>query len=499
MKIVVYSLNIRGRPAAPYRATSRTKWDLPHGAESDLSNRERDLLYHICVDVMTIWTVLEGTIPPILRTGALICMAWPNRMSSSVFGPDHRMATVSPSPILILDSDSQLPHLGTDTSPERPISDPEYQTYGDISMDAAISGFPGSDLLDFTQAFIDADASWAQNNDEQEERNNPTTTLGLDSHDPAPLPLREEAVPPVSAYHSLPCSRRRKSNNQGRINCAPKPNENWNERLSDISAGLLQDLTLLDSGKVAGTLLFATTRQQTTMNTSETGSHQYLIEHMLNSSEELLRTLREFKLSRPRGRSGTDQPSRETNRGLSPASLTDRHAPTPSSRNTSDGSPAPAPTSPTASSHPSKRSSDESETVDPILTMLMLTCYISLLRVYREVFSLIRDSIAETATMVESNFLPTLPSIHIDGLDVAQRRDLQIRILLQASAHLIRQIDECMCAIRLDMHGGLTRRLFDIVLDVPEAGGGGDVGNMKKSLAQIVRAINLKLGNTWEF
>ena len=425
----------------------------------------------------------------------------PNRMSPSVFGPDHRMATASPSPILLLDSDPQLLHLGpdTNTSPVRPSSNPQYQTYDDISMDAAISAFPGSSLLDFTQAFIDADASWAQNSDEPEERNNPATTLGLDSHDPAPLPLHEEA-PPVSAYRSPPSSRRRKSNNQGRMNGAQKPNENWNERLSDLSAGLLQDLALLDSGKVAGTLLFcSTTHQQTTMNTSETGSHQYLIQHMLNSSEKLLRTLREFKLSRPRGRSGTDLPSRETNRVLSPASMTDRHAPPPNSRSTRDISPVPAPTSPTKSSHPSKRSADESETVDPILTMLMLTCYISLLRVYREVFSLIRDSIAETATTVESNFLPTLPSIYIDGLDVAQRRDLQIRILLQASAHLIRQIDECMCAIRLDMHGGLTRRLFDIVLDVPEAGGGGDAGNMKKSLAQIVRAINLKLGNTWEF
>lgn len=426
-----------------------------------------------------------------------------DRMSPSVSDPDPHMATASPSPILLLDSDPQLLQLGPDASPGFPSSNPQYQTCGDISMDAAISALPGSSFLDFTQAFIDADSSWVQNSDEQEDRNNLATTLALDGHDPAPLPLHDEAAPPASAYRSLPRSRRRRSNNQGRMNCALKPNENWNERLSDLSAGLLQDLALLDSGKVAGTLLFSsTTRQQTTMSTSETGSHQYLIRHMLNSAEELLRTLREFKLSRPRGRSGIDLPSREMNRGTSPASMTGRHPSPPGSRSTRDASPALAPASPTASSHPSKRpADDESETVDPILTMLMLTCYISLLRVYREVFSLIRDSIAETANTVESNFLPTLPSIHIDGLDVAQRRDLQIRILLQASAHLVRQIDECMRAIRLDMHGGLPRRLFDVVLDLPKAGGscGGDVGNMKKSLAQIVRAINLKLGNTCEF
>ncbi|RJE27110.1 GAL4 [Aspergillus sclerotialis] len=401
-----------------------------------------------------------------------------DNMSPPGFEPDNRLTPTSSGPLL-------SPQL-------RPIASP-MRTTGDIHLDAPhVPDMSTSDFFEFTHAFIDGDTSRVQSGDGSDDSNPIDPSLVIDSHDSAPRPLHNDIAPQESSYRSPYISCRQGSTNS-EVTLVQRVKDSWNERFSDLSATLLEDLTLIESGKVAGTFLFSSMpRQQTSMSTDQPGSKQYVIENMLNRSEELLHILREFQSSQPRARAGAN-----TSRERGSPSLVGGDASPPRCTSPRESIPVPVPSSLSSLPPPKPAPDNDTEVLDPVLTLLILTCYASLLRIYHGIFSLIRDSVVE-AGAPGSNFLPTLPNIHIDGFEVGRRRDLHIRILIQVSSHLVSQIEDCMNTMRMEMDRGIQGRLFDAVLPRPDGNVCDDWG-MKKSLSQICRAIKSHLSDCSDF
>ncbi|OJK01148.1 hypothetical protein ASPACDRAFT_1854548 [Aspergillus aculeatus ATCC 16872] len=288
-------------------------------------------------------------------------------------------------------------------------------------------------------------------------------------------------------------------------------------RMGELNRSLLQDVGLVNSGKVAGTLLFSQASRSTYLEVEKgrQGGQNYLIGKMFHSSKELLDILKQ--LERCRGtlfHPGCTEPTTTSTADETATTLnlntTGPHA--PSSPSPLAGNPLPALSGPApgSASRSSSRASSSSSSAASIsgnsqssstsapntspaisfqlettLTLLFLTGYTSLIQLYEGVFSFIRDSVAANPT--GSNFLPTLPNLQVDGLEVgSSTRDLQICILLQVSTHMLNQIEERLHAIRDRAEGHVPAALLDTILDRSYPSQRGAKG---RQLCRIVREI----------
>lgn len=75
-------------------------------------------------------------------------------------------------------------------------------------------------------------------------------------------------------------------------------------------------------------------------------------------------------------------------------------------------------------------------------TLVILTCYICLVRIYRTVFSHIHNLLLARPSQAE--LTPILPGIQLGGFQLESHRDLQIRILMQVSIHMLDRIEAAL-------------------------------------------------------
>ncbi|PWY66102.1 hypothetical protein BO70DRAFT_433202 [Aspergillus heteromorphus CBS 117.55] len=288
-------------------------------------------------------------------------------------------------------------------------------------------------------------------------------------------------------------------------------------RMGELNRNLLQDVGLVHSGKVAGTLLFSQASRSTYLEVEKgrQGGQNYVIGKMFHSSKELLDILKQ--LERCKGTLFPPGCTESTTTTTSTADETGTHAPSsplggnslpplsgPSSASASRSSSrasissssaslsSSSSTSSTSAPNPNPNTSTSTSTspaisfqLDTTLTLLFLTGYTSLIQLYEGVFSFIRDSVA--ANPSGSNFLPTLPNLQVGGFEVgSSTRDLQICILLQVSTHMLNQIEERLHAIRDRAEGHVPAALLDTILDRRDPSQRGAKG---RELCRIVRDI----------
>ncbi|KAJ5822462.1 hypothetical protein N7447_004802 [Penicillium robsamsonii] len=296
-------------------------------------------------------------------------------------------------------------------------------------------------------------------------------------------------------------------------------------RMGKLNRALLQDVGLVTSGKVAGTLLFSQASRSAYLEVEKgrQGGHNYVIGKMLHSSKELLDILKQ--LERCKGTlfpPGSTEPTTHTADETTTATVettmlnqTGSHAPS-SPLGGNPLPPLPGPSSASDSHSASRASSSSSASasgaslssshsdpstcpanslqLDTTLTLLFLTGYTSVIQLYEGVFSFIHDSVV--ANPSGSNFLPTLPNLQVDGFEVgSSTRDLQICILLQVSTHMLNQIEERLHAIRDRTEGHIPAALLDTILDRSDPSRRGGKG---KELCRIVRDIKERLRNYTE-
>ncbi|EPS29062.1 hypothetical protein PDE_04009 [Penicillium oxalicum 114-2] len=289
-------------------------------------------------------------------------------------------------------------------------------------------------------------------------------------------------------------------------------------RMGKLNRGLLQDVGLVNSGKVAGTLLFSQASRSTYLEVEKgrKGGQNYVIGKMLHSSKELLDILKQLErckstLFPPGHTERTTSTADEVTTAMTETTTlnqTGSHAPS----SPLGGNPLPPLSGPlsASASHSSSCASSSSASastsgasllssstsapstspaislqLDTTLTLLFLTGYTSVIQLYEGVFSFIRDSVA--ANPSGSNFLPTLPKLQVDGFEVgSSTRDLQICILLQVSTHILNQIEERLHAIRDRAEGHVPAALLDTILDRSDPSQRGAKG---RELCRIVRDI----------
>ena len=273
-------------------------------------------------------------------------------------------------------------------------------------------------------------------------------------------------------------------------------------RMGKLNRGLLQEVGLVNSGKVAGTLLFSQASRSAYLEVEKgrQGGQNYVIGRMLHSAKELLDILN--RLERCKGTLfplGSTEPTirtaDETTTAMAETTTLNQTGSHPPSSPLGGNplSPLLGPSS-ASTSHSASHSSSSSSTpspcpannsLDTTLTLLFLTGYTSVIQLYRGVFSFIHDSLV--ANPSGSNFLPTLPNLQVDGLEVgSSTRDLQICILLQVSTHMLNQIEDRLHAIRDRTEGHVPAALLDTILDRSDPSQRGAKG---KELCQIVRDI----------
>ncbi|RDW61767.1 uncharacterized protein DSM5745_10439 [Aspergillus mulundensis] len=290
----------------------------------------------------------------------------------------------------------------------------------------------------------------------------------------------------------------RRSTHQQDVGLLSNHPVNWNQRFAQISAGLLADLSLLESGRVAGTILFATPSNHISgsisapsyIDSNQSDCAHYAVGRMIQSAEDLLRALRELRV-----RSGS-RPTWPSTGSLG-ANL---DAANEVEWTGDDTGPLwrPCRASTSAATTAGMELGDnqqDSQPVDGLLVLLIMTCHTTLMRICKGVFSMICDSLSTAST--GASFEPILPTVQLDGFKVAGAKALQIRILLQVTRHFFDQLDEAMREIKLETSGQVDPgNLKDAFHTLGIAEGGKVEEKMRESIMKICKDIQGYLGSS---
>ncbi|KAL4796327.1 hypothetical protein BDV19DRAFT_388463 [Aspergillus venezuelensis] len=251
--------------------------------------------------------------------------------------------------------------------------------------------------------------------------------------------------------------------------------ENWHELFSQMSAELLTDLNLLESGMVTGCILLPPSPSSAappimmpnyTVATPGNNAH-YTVGRMLQSADRLLCALRELQ-----GRTGPENPwPCDSTKGNSQPEAE-------STRNEVDArgyrfAPAAATAGTVAMDAGSLIHDQGKQQVDELLGLFIKTCHTTLLRICMGVYCLILESLSHPPG--RPRFEPLLPSIHLDGFQVGSQKKLQINVMIQVTRRAFEKIEEVMCTVGL----GLT----------PQHRGVGEGGMLRDSIIKVWESI----------
>lgn len=233
----------------------------------------------------------------------------------------------------------------------------------------------------------------------------------------------------------------------------PDLKEECLQKLSDLSADLFRQWSRISSGQLADSLFFSppTSNSQVTdpPNGIALNNAKSPIGKMLDSSREFMDVLRYFVRS-PSNQSSnsafhSSPSSCYSDFGLENLSgnhvnMSSNHPSSPAynyqiSRVLSFGSSSASLDFTSPDSFGPLRS-------DVLTALPILTCYICLVRIYRTIFSHIHNQLLARPSQAELTSI--LPGLQLGGFQLESHRNLQIRILMQVSVHMLDQIESAL-------------------------------------------------------
>ena len=206
--------------------------------------------------------------------------------------------------------------------------------------------------------------------------------------------------------------------------------DDYLEKLSNLSASLLKHLRRMqtsDAEQTSGGSRSAESLMSCSdlslITTSVATRPSYAVGELLQSTQRFLGILKHFLLSLASEKTITQLLPKDSTTQLMDAM--DAESP---STSTEPSSQEPSLNLPTA--------------------LAIFTCYISLIRVYRQVFSGIYHTVQTATTAGSTPTLPAiLPNAHLDGFNLSSHRSLQITILTRVSMDLLGRIDRAVTAL----------------------------------------------------
>ncbi|KAI9751185.1 MAG: hypothetical protein M4579_006164 [Chaenotheca gracillima] len=242
------------------------------------------------------------------------------------------------------------------------------------------------------------------------------------------------------------------------------------EKLSELSSSLMKDLSRIHAGKLSDTFFFLPlspkgetgngNRNVATSATDDFVCQENIIGRMLYSSEQFLDILKYFMRSGTSfSRASLPHPLSEgcysevdhESLSTAPTSVDANDAIDSASRrsfsdySTHESSPnqhLSVFTDFTAMTRPTPATTDFSRWDVPT-TLTILTCYISLVRIYRTVFSRILHSLLSCPSE-RLDLPPTLPGLQLGGFRLDNHANLQIKVLLEVSSHMLDWIEKAL-------------------------------------------------------
>ncbi|KAK5996030.1 Phomacin cluster regulator phmR [Cladobotryum mycophilum] len=238
------------------------------------------------------------------------------------------------------------------------------------------------------------------------------------------------------------------------------------QQLSDLSASLMKDLDLIITCKTASSFLFTPSDKAATgyilQTLDGTTSQENAIGRMLHGSEKFLDIIKLFKqLSLKSSPAASDssprpsEPGQAPNNSSSPGSTIESQPRMqgPEDRASERWSLFQAYIAATATSQGSAGSTPEhnspsfveEQKLNVPSTLVILSCYSSLLKIYETVFSVIHHVLeCSPSTASTTELPPTLRGLSINGFGLESHRSLQIRILIQVSTYMLDSIQKAV-------------------------------------------------------
>jgi hypothetical protein len=237
-----------------------------------------------------------------------------------------------------------------------------------------------------------------------------------------------------------------------------EPRENAVQEMTELSATLMKDLNSIMTCRTASLFLFTSSDKTVTgymfKMLEGTGKEDNWVGRMLYGAERFLNILKRFNQTPPSSVSGSVSIPRE---GESDDFLgIEGRANVPSSRNEIGAEARSAErwarfqeylgqvpnqaTSQGSSEYTRSLPSSLAKTDVPS-TLVILNCYVCLLKIHEAVFSVIHhvlQSFPDTALPM------TICNLQIDGFLLENHRSLQIRILIQVSTHLLNSVRKAL-------------------------------------------------------
>ena len=304
---------------------------------------------------------------------------------------------------------------------------------------------------------------------------------------------------------------------------SPASKQEYLEKLANRSSVLFKQLNHIDSSQTAGAAYIpsplsssmTSTLDDCSRDTMTSKGSRYPIGQILESSQKFLGILKYFLLS-----SSIKPPSSQQSHSEATNSDWEREDKTPNTKasssssnphprgsNSPNPSPGPDPTIPSQSAVPNFSSLLNPSTLanSPLLhldlpTILsILTCYVSLIRVYRSILTGIYNVLQSSNPPSPLGLPPILPGLSLDGFHLEHHYSLQINILTQVSMDLLQRIERAVAALAggemvgdaagaFGWKGGYTSLLEMVVREEAP----GEQGGME-SLRVLVRNIKRSL------
>ncbi|KAI4124668.1 MAG: hypothetical protein LQ347_005649, partial [Umbilicaria vellea] len=299
------------------------------------------------------------------------------------------------------------------------------------------------------------------------------------------------------------------------------------EKLANLSSALFKQLNLINSNQAAQSSYFPSPSLSSATSNLENVPHsevtpngsRYPIGPILESSQKFLGILKYFLLSssiRPpssqKSRSETTDSDREREDETSNTKATSGSAnPHQPSSNPPSLRPGPAPTVLSHSTlpdfpglrDPSMSAKPGPHHLDLPTILSILTCYVSLIRVYRSILTQIYNVLQTSNPPSPLGLPPILPGLSLDGFNLEHHYSLQINILTQVSMDLLQRIEKAVAALAggetvgdaagaFGLTGGYTSLLEMVVRQEALKEGQGEQGSME-SLRLLVKKIKRSL------
>ena len=290
------------------------------------------------------------------------------------------------------------------------------------------------------------------------------------------------------------------------------------EKLANLSTTLFKQLNCIVSSQTTETPYFPSPPPSSMTPKTPSGS-RYPIGQILESTQKVLRILKYFLLSssiKPpssqQSRSETTDPDWECENEPSNANATSNstnpHQPRSKIPDLDRGPDAEALSQSTLTNfsgrlNPSPLANPPPHQLDLPTILSVLTCYVTLIRVYRSILTQIYHVLQTSNPPSPLGLPPILPGLSLDGFHLEQHYSLQINILTQVSMDLLHRIEKAVAALAggetvgdaagaFGLTGGYTSLLEMVVRQEAPREGQGELGGME-SLRALVRKIKRSL------